>query len=118
MTNPPGRVAKLADAGIRLHQSVLLAGIMTAEDHEGTCPPAVKTYPPYYLYQCDLSEGISHFRTRYPKASKSWRTSSAHQWVCCPTVRDRCTGWRREDPDIPNYLLTWSCISVLRNYEG
>ena len=73
-------VAKLADAGIPLgNQSVLLAGI-------NDCPRIMKALVhqlvknrirPYYLYQCDLSEGISHSAPRSPKASKSWRTSSA-----------------------------------------
>ncbi len=63
-------VAKLADAGIPLgNQSVLLAGI-------NDCPRIMKALVhqlvknrirPYYLYQCDLSEGISHFRTPVSK---------------------------------------------------
>ncbi len=57
----------IADAGIPLgNQSVLLRGINDSV-------PAMRDLllrlvhnrvRPYYLYQCDLTEGISHFRTR------------------------------------------------------
>ena len=57
---------KLADAGIPLgNQSVLLAGV-------NDCPRIMKKLNqklvqnrvrPYYLFQCDLSDGLSHFRT-------------------------------------------------------
>ncbi len=57
---------KLADGGIPLgNQSVLLSGV-------NDCPRIMKTLMhklvmnrvrPYYMYQCDLSEGLSHFRT-------------------------------------------------------
>ena len=60
----------LADAGIPLgNQSVLLAGV-------NDCPRIMKELVhrlvanrvrPYYLYQCDLSEGLSHFRTPVAK---------------------------------------------------
>jgi lysine 2,3-aminomutase len=56
----------LADAGIPLgNQTVLLAGI-------NDCPRIIKSLVqklvenrvrPYYLYQCDLAEGLAHFRT-------------------------------------------------------
>lgn len=56
----------LANAGIPLgNQSVLLKNI-------NDCPYIMKNLVqelvkirvrPYYLYQCDLSEGIEHFRT-------------------------------------------------------
>ena len=59
-------LAKLADAGIPLgNQSVLLAGV-------NDCPRIIKKLVhklvqnrvrPYYLFQCDLSEGLAHFRT-------------------------------------------------------
>ncbi|MDA8130270.1 MAG: KamA family radical SAM protein, partial [Elusimicrobia bacterium] len=61
---------KLADAGIPLgNQSVLLRGI-------NDCPQTMKKLvhellmarvKPYYIYQCDLSVGISHFRTSVSK---------------------------------------------------
>ncbi len=61
---------KLADAGIPLgNQTVLLAGV-------NDCPKIMKKLNqklvqnrvrPYYLFQCDLSEGLSHFRTSIGK---------------------------------------------------
>ncbi|MEG2337429.1 MAG: lysine 2,3-aminomutase, partial [Bacteroidales bacterium] len=60
----------LADAGIPLgNQSVLLRGI-------NDCVHVMKTLVhdlvkmrvrPYYIYQCDLSMGIEHFRTPVSK---------------------------------------------------
>ena len=68
---------KLADAGIPLgNQSVLLAGV-------NDCSIIIKKLVhllvknrvrPYYLYQCDLSEGLTHFRTSVGKGSKSLKT--------------------------------------------
>lgn len=63
-------LAQLADAGIPLgNQTVLLAGV-------NDCSRIMKTLVyrlvrnrvrPYYLYQCDLSEGLAHFRTPVSK---------------------------------------------------
>ena len=57
---------RLADAGVPLgSQTVLLAGV---NDNVETMKNLVHRLlmmrvRPYYLYQCDLSEGIGHFRT-------------------------------------------------------
>lgn len=57
---------KIADAGIPLgNQSVLLRGVNDNADtlkklFTGLIEIRVR---PYYLYQCDLSQGIGHFRT-------------------------------------------------------
>lgn len=59
--------ARIVDAGIPLgNQSVLLRGVnddasIMKELLLKLCHMRVR---PYYLYQCDLSQGISHFRTR------------------------------------------------------
>lgn len=61
---------KLADAGIPLgNQSVLLKGI---NDDPETMKALLlrlvhNRIRPYYLYQCDLTEGIGHFRTDVQK---------------------------------------------------
>ena len=58
---------KIVDAGIPLgNQSVLLKGVNdSAEIMKELLLKLVKMrVRPYYLYQCDLSQGISHFRTR------------------------------------------------------
>ncbi len=57
---------KLADAGIPLgNQSVLLKGINDDADSMKALLLRLvhNRVRPYYLYQCDLAEGISHFRT-------------------------------------------------------
>ena len=64
-------LARLADAGIPLgNQSVLLRGI---NDCVGVMKKLVhllvmNRVRPYYIYQCDLSRGIEHFRTSVAKA--------------------------------------------------
>ncbi len=69
--------ARLADAGIPLgNQSVLLRGI-------NDCTHVMKKLVhelvkirvrPYYIYICDLSVGIGHFRTLYRRESRLSRT--------------------------------------------
>jgi lysine 2,3-aminomutase len=69
-TSAKRSLSLLADAGIPLgNQSVLLAGV-------NDCPRIMKylvqklvanRVRPYYLYQCDLSEGLTHFRTPVSK---------------------------------------------------
>jgi len=116
-------VAKLADAGIPLgNQSVLLAGI-------NDCPRIMKELVhqlvrnrvrPYYLYQCDLSEGISHFRTPVAKGIEIIENLVGHtSGFAVPRYVIDAPGGGGKIPIFPNYLLTWSVHKVvLRNYEG
>jgi len=116
-------VAKLADAGIPLgNQSVLLAGI-------NDCPRIMKELVhqlvknrvrPYYLYQCDLSEGISHFRTPVSKGIEIMENLIGHtSGFAVPRYVVDAPGGGGKIPVLPNYLLTWSVHKVvLRNYEG
>lgn len=116
-------VAKLADAGIPLgNQSVLLAGI-------NDCPRIMKELVhqlvrnrirPYYLYQCDLSEGISHFRTPVAKGIEIMENLIGHtSGFAVPRYVIDAPGGGGKIPVFPNYLLTWSVHKVvLRNYEG
>ncbi|HPH34201.1 MAG TPA: lysine 2,3-aminomutase [Methanoregulaceae archaeon] len=116
-------VAKLADAGIPLgNQSVLLAGI-------NDCPRIMKELVhqlvknrirPYYLYQCDLSEGISHFRTPVSKGIEIMENLIGHtSGFAIPRYVIDAPGGGGKIPVFPNYLLTWSVHKVvLRNYEG
>jgi len=116
-------VAKLADAGIPLgNQSVLLAGI-------NDCPRIMKELVhqlvknrvrPYYLYQCDLSEGISHFRTPVSKGIEIMENLIGHtSGFAIPRYVVDAPGGGGKIPVSPNYLLTWSVHKViLRNYEG
>ena len=113
----------LADGGVPLgNQTVLLSGI-------NDCPRIMKALVhklvknrvrPYYLYQCDLSEGLSHFRTPVGKGIEILESLIGHtSGFCVPTyVIDAPVGGGKI-PVIPNYLISWSTNKVvLRNYEG
>ncbi|UDQ98704.1 lysine 2,3-aminomutase [Lentisphaerota bacterium WC36G] len=114
---------KLADAGIPLgNQSVLLAGI-------NDCPRIMKSLVnklvanrvrPYYLYQCDLSEGLSHFRTPVGMGIEILESLIGHtSGFCVPTYVIDAPGGGGKIPVMPNYLISWSTNKVvLRNYEG
>jgi lysine 2,3-aminomutase len=114
---------KLADAGIPLgNQSVLLAGV-------NDCPRIMKALVhklvanrvrPYYLYQCDLSEGLSHFRTPVGKGIEILESLIGHtSGFCVPTYVIDAPGGGGKIPVMPNYLISWSTNKVvLRNYEG
>lgn len=115
--------AMLADAGIPLgNQSVLLKGvndcihIQTRLVHE-----LVKIrVRPYYLYQCDLSMGISHFRTSVAKGIEIIEGLRGHtSGFCVPTYVIDAPGGGGKTPIMPQYLISMSDTKVvLRNYEG
>lgn len=116
-------VRKLADAGIPMgNQSVLLAGV-------NDCPRIMRNLVhklvanrirPYYLYQCDLSEGLSHFRTPVGKGIEILESLIGHtSGFCVPTYVIDAPGGGGKIPVMPNYLISWSTNKVvLRNYEG
>jgi len=116
-------LAKLADAGIPLgNQSVLLSGV-------NDCPRIMRTLVhklvanrvrPYYLYQCDLSEGLSHFRTPVGKGIEIIESMIGHtSGFSVPTYVIDAPGGGGKIPVMPNYLISWSTNKVvLRNYEG
>ena len=116
-------LAKLADAGFPLgNQSVLLAGI-------NDCPRIMKALVhklvknrvrPYYLYQCDLSEGLTHFRTPVGKGIEIMENLIGHtSGLAVPTYVIDAPGGGGKIPVMPNYLISWSTHKViLRNYEG
>jgi lysine 2,3-aminomutase len=114
---------KLADAGIPLgNQSVLLAGV-------NDCPRIIKSLVhklvenrvrPYYLYQCDLAEGLSHFRTPVGKGVEIMEGLIGHtSGFSVPTYVIDAPGGGGKIPINPNYLISLSTNKVvLRNYEG
>ncbi len=116
-------VARLADAGVPLgNQSVLLKGI-------NDCPVVMKELVqkllkirvrPYYLYQCDLSRGIEHFRTPVNKGIHIIETLRGHtSGLAVPTFVVDAPGGGGKIPLQPNYMLSQSEDKVaLRNYEG
>ncbi|MDD2497369.1 MAG: lysine 2,3-aminomutase [Desulfitobacteriaceae bacterium] len=114
---------KLAKAGIPLgNQSVLLRDV-------NDCPRIMKSLVhklvanrvrPYYLYQCDLSEGLEHFRTNVGKGIEIIENLRGHtSGFAVPTYVIDAPGGGGKIPIMPNYLLSWSTNKVvLRNYEG
>lgn len=121
----PSRTAlkKLSSAGIPLrNQSVLLRDI-------NDCPSIMKSLVhklvankvrPYYLYQCDLSEGLEHFRTNIGKGIEIIESLRGHtSGFAIPTYVIDAPGGGGKIPIMPNYLISWSSNKVvLRNYEG
>lgn len=113
----------LADAGIPLgNQTVLLAGI-------NDCPRIMKTLVqqlvanrvrPYYLYQCDMSEGLAHFRTPIGKGIEIMENLIGHtSGFAVPTYVVDAPGGGGKIPLTPTYLISIAPNKVvLRNYEG
>jgi lysine-2,3-aminomutase len=115
--------ARLADAGIPLgNQSVLLAGVndcvhvMRKLMHE-----LVKIrVRPYYIYQCDLSIGLEHFRTPVAKGIEIIEALRGHtSGFCVPTFVVDAPGGGGKIPVMPDYLISHASKRViLRNFEG
>ena len=122
-TSAKEALAKLADNGFPLgNQSVLLANI-------NDCPRIMKNLVhklvqnrvrPYYMYQCDLSEGLSHFRTPVGKGIEIMESLIGHTTgFAVPTYVIDAPGGGGKIPVMPNYIISWSTNKViLRNYEG
>ena len=115
--------AMLADAGIPLgNQTVLLRGV-------NDCPYVIKDLMhrllenrirPYYIYQCDLSSGIEHFRTSVAKGIEIIEILRGHtSGLAVPTYVIDAPGGGGKIPVMPQYLISQSDQKViLRNYEG
>lgn len=115
--------AMLADAGIPLgNQSVLLAGVndcvhvMKKLVHE-----LVKIrVRPYYIYQCDLSLGLSHFRTPVSKGIEIIEALRGHtSGFAVPTFVVDAPGGGGKTPVMPDYIISQTPGKIiLRNFEG
>lgn len=115
--------ARLADAGVPLgNQTVLLRGI-------NDCPVLMRRFMqdllqirvrPYYIYQCDLTRGIAHFRTPVAKGIEIMEHLQGHtSGLAVPTYVVDAPGGGGKIPVGPNYLLSMGEGQViLRNYEG
>ncbi|KYH34617.1 L-lysine 2,3-aminomutase [Clostridium tepidiprofundi DSM 19306] len=115
--------ARLADAGIPLgNQSVLLRGV-------NDCVHVMKKLVnelvkirvrPYYIYQCDLSMGLEHFRTPVAKGIEIIEGLRGHtSGFCVPTFVVDAPGGGGKTPVMPNYVISQSHNKViLRNFEG
>jgi lysine 2,3-aminomutase len=116
-------LAKLADAGIVLgNQSVLLKQV-------NDCPYIMKELVqrlvqnrvrPYYLYQCDLSRGIAHFRTSVSKGIEIIEHLRGHtSGFAVPQFIVDVPGGGGKTPVGPCYVLSRNERTVVfRNYEG
>ena len=115
--------ARLADAGIPLgNQSVLLAGV-------NDCVHVMKKLVnelvyirvrPYYIYACDPSLGLSHFRTPVSKGIEIMEGLRGHtSGLCVPTFVVDAPGGGGKTPVLPTYLISQKPGKiVLRNFEG
>lgn len=115
--------AMLADAGIPLgNQSVLLAQV-------NDCVHVMKKLVqdlvknrirPYYIYQCDLSMGLGHFRTPVAKGIEIIEALRGHtSGLSVPTFVVDAPGGGGKIPVMPNYVISQALNKViLRNFEG
>ena len=115
--------AKLADAGIPLgNQTVLLNGV---NDNPYVMRKLMRKLltirvKPYYIFQCDLSEGIGHFRTPVSAGIQIIESLRGHiSGLGVPTfVVDAPSGGGKV-PVMPNYVVSWAPNEmILRNFEG
>ena len=114
---------KMADAGIPLgNQSVLLRGV-------NDCAAVMKKLVhnlvkirvrPYYIYQCDLSLGLEHFRTPVSKGIEIIENLRGHtSGYAVPTFVVDAPGGGGKTPVMPNYMVSQAPQKVvLRNFEG
>ncbi len=115
--------AKLADAGIPLGaQTVLMAGI---NDCANTMKSLVhelvrNRVRPYYLYQCDLSQGIGHFRTPVSVGISIIEALRGHTTgFAVPTFCIDAPGGGGKVPIMPQYMISQNDRKVVvRNFEG
>lgn len=115
--------ARLANVGIPLgNQSVLLRGI-------NDCTHVMKRLVhglvkmrvrPYYIYQCDLSMGLEHFRTPVSKGIEIIESLRGHtSGFAVPTFVVDAPGGGGKTPVMPTYVISQSPGRVvLRNFEG
>lgn len=114
---------RLAEAGIPLgNQSVLLAGINDSPETMkdlGHCLVRNRVRP-YYLFQCDLAEGLSHFRTSIDRGLEIMERLVGHtSGFSVPTYVIDAVNGGGKIPLLPPYLTVRSDHRVmLKNFEG
>ena len=125
LSPPETRVAmeRLADAGIPTgNQTVLMRGV-------NDCPVVMRSLMhqlvkvrcrPYYLYNCDLAEGLSHFRTPISTGLAIIESLRGHtSGYAVPQFAVDAPNGGGKIPLLPNYLLSsGQGRIVLRNFEG
>ncbi|MDD4493202.1 MAG: lysine 2,3-aminomutase [Eubacteriales bacterium] len=114
---------KIVDAGIPLgNQNVLLKGVNDDADilKELYTKLVKMRVRPYYMYQCDVAEGIGHFRTPVEKGIEIMRNIRGYiSGFAVPTfVIDAPMGGGKI-PINPEYLVSINDEQVImRNYKG
>ena len=115
--------AAIVDAGVPLgNQSVLLRGI---NDNVETMKELLlklvgARIRPYYLYQCDMSQGLGHFRTRVETGIEIIeRLTGSISGYAVPRYVIDAPGGGGKIPINPPYVLSMDDHEVImRNYEG
>lgn len=114
---------RLANAGVPLgNQSVLLRGVNDCV-HVMKCLVHLLVkmrVRPYYIYQCDLSMGLEHFRTPVSKGIEIIEGLRGHtSGFAVPTFVVDAPGGGGKTPVMPQYVISQSPGRVvLRNFEG
>lgn len=114
---------RMANAGIPLgNQSVLLRGVNDCVNVmkrlvHGLVKIRVR---PYYIYQCDLSRGLEHFRTPVSKGIEIIEGLRGHtSGYAVPTFVVDAPGGGGKTPVMPTYIISQAPGKVvLRNFEG
>ncbi len=114
---------RMANAGIPLgNQSVLLRGVndcvhVMKKLVHGLVKIRVR---PYYIYQCDLSMGLEHFRTPVSKGIEIIENLRGHtSGYAVPTFVVDAPGGGGKTPVMPTYIISQAPGKVvLRNFEG
>ncbi len=115
--------SKILSAGIPIgNQSVLLAGV---NDCVHVMRKLVRRLVqirvrPYYIYQCDLSLGLSSFRTPISKGIEIIEGLQGHTTgFAVPTYVIDAPGGGGKIPVMPNHIISQGYRKyVLRNFEG
>ncbi|NLG88516.1 MAG: KamA family radical SAM protein [Clostridiaceae bacterium] len=115
--------ARIVDAGIPLgNQTVLLKGVNdSAETIKELCLKLVKIrVRPYYLYQCDIAQGINHFRTPVEKGLEIMAKLRGYiSGFAVPTFVIDAPGGGGKIPVNVQYIEEWNGSEIkLKNYKG
>jgi len=113
----------LTDGGIPIgNQTVLLKGINDSiEVQKKLVQQLVQIrVRPYYLYQCDLTDGVEHFRTPVARGIEIIENLRGYtSGFAVPTFVIDAPGGGGKIPVMPQYVISQSPEKiVLRNYEG
>ena len=113
----------LSESGVPLgSQTVLLKGV---NDEPETMKKLMHELlkarvRPYYIYQCDMAQGITHFRTAVNKGLEIMQALRGHtSGYAVPTYVIDGPGGGGKIPVSPNYVVSVKeGVVTLRNFEG